>query len=264
MNFHTELVARYITKGEGIEIGALDHKTSVPDGVKVYYVDKHPVDKLRVMYPELADKPLVDADILDDGETLDSIEDKFYDFIIAKHMIEPCRNPIGTLKTFLRVLKVGGIIYLGVPDKRYTFDFERSITPLEHIIRDYEEGPEWSHLSHYEDWVRVVEKVSEEQFSTRVQELYDQDRDLHFHVWTSQDFLELLIFCQRQLAFNFEIEFFKNYDIECIAILRKTQKYLRLDLGCGSNKKTGTIGLDIVQAPGVDYVINIENDKLRN
>ena len=40
MNFHTELVARYITKGEGIEIGALDHKTSVPDGVKVYMTVK--------------------------------------------------------------------------------------------------------------------------------------------------------------------------------------------------------------------------------
>ncbi len=37
---------------------------------------------------------------------------------------------------------------------------------------------------------------------------------------------------------------------------------LRIDLGCGAMKKEGTIGLDIVQLPTVDYVLNLETEPL--
>src|ERR1700693_2608081 len=39
-------------------------------------------------------------------------------------------------------------------------------------------------------------------------------------------------------------------------------KLLKIDLGCGTNKKPGTIGLDILAIPGVDIVLNIENTPL--
>lgn len=32
---------------------------------------------------------------------------------------------------------------------------------------------------------------------------------------------------------------------------------LRIDLGCGSTKKEGTLGLDILDVPGVDYVLDL-------
>lgn len=41
-----------------------------------------------------------------------------------------------------------------------------------------------------------------------------------------------------------------------------SQQLLKLDLGCGSCKKEGTIGLDILDTPGVDYVLNFEKDPL--
>lgn len=37
---------------------------------------------------------------------------------------------------------------------------------------------------------------------------------------------------------------------------------LRIDLGCGAVKKEGTIGLDIVQLPSVDHVLNLETEPL--
>lgn len=37
---------------------------------------------------------------------------------------------------------------------------------------------------------------------------------------------------------------------------------LRIDLGCGSNKKEGTLGIDLLPAPGVDYVIDMEKQPL--
>jgi SAM-dependent methyltransferase len=37
---------------------------------------------------------------------------------------------------------------------------------------------------------------------------------------------------------------------------------LRIDLGCGSAKKDGTIGLDILPGPGVDHVVDLVNAPL--
>jgi SAM-dependent methyltransferase len=42
----------------------------------------------------------------------------------------------------------------------------------------------------------------------------------------------------------------------------KCNKGLRIDIGCGSHKKEGTLGVDIQSLPGVDYVVNIETDPL--
>ena len=37
---------------------------------------------------------------------------------------------------------------------------------------------------------------------------------------------------------------------------------LKIDLGCGSNKKEGYVGVDILDVPGVDYVTDLSKDPL--
>ncbi|AFZ09173.1 Methyltransferase type 11 [Oscillatoria nigro-viridis PCC 7112] len=216
-----DIAFQYLS-GEGIEVGALHIPLEVPAGVKVHYVDRMPVSELRKQYPELATVNLVEADIVDNGETLSSIADNSWDFVIANHMIEHCENPIGALENFLRVLKPGGLVYMGVPDKRHTFDIDRPLTSLDHLIRDYKEGPEWSKLGHYEEFIRLVAKPPEEQVAARIQHLLDIDYSIHFHVWTSETFPELLEYCQQQLGFNFTIELFQENSQEIVIILRKT------------------------------------------
>lgn len=215
-----EIADRYLN-GEGIEVGALHSPLEVPAGVKVYYVDRMSVADLRQQYPELAGHNLVEADIVDNGETLESIKDNFWDFVIANHMIEHCQNPIGTIENFLRVLKPGGLVYMGVPDKRYTFDRDRPLTSLDHLIQDYKEGPEWSKQSHFEEWVRLVEKSPEGNVVARMQALIDMDYSIHYHVWTAENFPELLQYAQNNLPFGFEVELFQENFGEVILILRK-------------------------------------------
>ncbi|MEG5171765.1 methyltransferase domain-containing protein [Microcoleus sp. B3-D7] len=217
-------IAFQYLKGEGIEVGALHAPLQVPESVKVHYVDRMSVTDLRKQYPELATVNLVEADIVDNGETLSSIADNSWDFVIANHMIEHCQNPIGALENFLRVIKPGGLVYMGVPDKRYTFDIDRPLTSLDHLIRDYKEGPEWSKLGHYEEYVRLVDKTPEEQVAARMQILLDIDYSIHFHVWTSETFPEMLAYGQRNLSSSFEIELFQENSGEMIMILRKTVK----------------------------------------
>lgn len=215
-------IAFQYLKGEGIEVGALHAPLQVPEGVKVHYVDRMSVSDLRQQYPELGGVGLVEADIVDNGETLSSIADNSWDFLIANHMIEHCQNPIGALENFLRVVKPGGLVYMGVPDKRYTFDIDRPLTSLDHLIRDYKEGPEWSKVGHYEEYVRLVDsKFHQESVAVRMQHLLEIDYSIHFHVWTAETFPELLEYCNKNLSFGFETELFQENFDEIITILRK-------------------------------------------
>ena len=224
------LIAEQYLTGEGIEIGALHSPLEVPIGVKVRYVDRMPVNQLKQTYPELSEYNLVEVDVVDNGETLTSVSDASVDFVIANHMVEHCQNPVFSIENWLRVLKPHGILYMAVPDKRYTFDCDRRLTSLEHMIRDYTEGPLWSKNSHFEEWARFVDKLSENEVSGRAQYLTEIDYSIHFHVWTQAEFLELLLYCQRHLCFPVEIELLqKNSVDEFIVVLSKTAE--RLELG---------------------------------
>ena len=155
-----EIAGRYL-RGSGIEIGALHNPLDVPRSVRVRYVDHLPVDQLRDHYPELAGEKLVDVEIVDDGERLATISDASQDFVIANHFLEHCEDPLGALGNMIRVLRPGGILYLAVPDKRYTFDVDRPVTSTDHLLRDHREGPEGSRRGHYEEWARLVDKAEE-------------------------------------------------------------------------------------------------------
>jgi len=37
---------------------------------------------------------------------------------------------------------------------------------------------------------------------------------------------------------------------------------LKLDVGCGQNKKKGFLGIDILGSQGIDFVLDITNEKL--
>ncbi|PIG94933.1 methyltransferase domain-containing protein [Gloeocapsopsis sp. IPPAS B-1203] len=222
-----QIAAKYLT-GHGIEIGALHSPLQVPAEVNIQYVDRISVEELRQQYPELAAHNLVEPDIIDDGEVLTTVPNDSLDFVIVNHVIEHCQNPIFSLENWLRVLKPGGVLYMAVPDKRYTFDCDRPITPLEHIIRDYEEGGSWSERSHYEEWARLVEKAADSNVATRAENLLAINYSIHFHVWTQIEFLELLLYCRNSLSLPLEIELLQKNQIEFIVILRKTMESLQI------------------------------------
>jgi len=126
--------------GEGLEIGPLHQPLALPAHAKARYVDRMSVADLRREYPELVDWDLIEVDVVDDGETLATIAAESQDFIVANHFLEHTENPIGTILTHLDKLKPGGVLFYAVPDLRFTFDFRRPATPLEHMVADYEQG----------------------------------------------------------------------------------------------------------------------------
>ena len=184
------------------------------------YVDRMTTDELRGQYPELADHELVEPDIIDDGEVLGAVADASLDFVIANHFIEHCQNPIAALRNHLRALRPGGVLYMAVPDKRETFDRDRPLTSLDHLVRDYREGPEGSRRAHFEEYSRLVDKREDAEAHAR--ELLAANYSIHFHVWTPATFLQLLLHCRDELAFPFEIEAFQRNEFEFIVILSRS------------------------------------------
>jgi len=219
------LASRYL-HGDGLEIGALHMPLRVPRRAAVRYVDRMAVGDLREHYPELAALPLVDVDIIDDGETLSTIASESQDFIIANHFLEHTQSPITTLESHLRVLRPGGVLYLAIPNKHETFDRTRPLTTLEHVIRDHEEGPAWSRRQHFEEWAEhvavVLNDLPPEQAPEEAMRLEEADYSIHYHVWTPETLTAMLLHCRDGLGFPIELEAVQRNRHEVIVVLRKT------------------------------------------
>jgi SAM-dependent methyltransferase len=225
-----EFAARYLF-GEGLEIGPLHQPLALPPSARARYVDRMTVGDLRREYPELADWDLAEVHVVDDGETLATVAAESQDFIVANHFLEHCENPIGTIETHLGKLKPGGILFYAVPDKRFTFDFRRPVTPLEEMVADYDQGPERSRAEHYDEWSRLVigdeaagtpaEGPSDEWVERKARELEAAKYSIHMHVWTQAEFLQMILACRERSDTGFDIEATAKRAIEFIVVLRK-------------------------------------------
>lgn len=225
-------------RGSGIEIGALNLPLPVAEGVNVRFVDRETEEQLHDQYDELgmADVDFVDPDVVDDGEELRHFSDNSEDFVIASHVLEHLENPIKAFKNWLRVVKHGGIVYLALPDMRRCFDVGREITNVEHVIRDYEEGPEWSRSMAFQDFGKIyvahgmdkglVEHLHGEARTARekheAERLNRKNFSIHFHAWTPDAMLEMFLTIKNRYKLSFEIELMLKNQDEVVFIFRKT------------------------------------------
>ncbi|WP_050024125.1 methyltransferase domain-containing protein [Verrucomicrobium sp. BvORR034] len=218
-------------RGKGLEIGALHRPTPTADGVVTKYYDYLSAEDNLARCPELAadGNELVHVDYVGDGEKLELIPDDSLDHLIANHMLEHCQDVISTLKVFMSKLKQGGHLFITLPDKRYSFDFNRPITPYEHLVKDHQEGPAQSLYDHYLDVHRhnAIKGVGS---NTMTKELLTREEvhalphlDIHFHVWTQFDMLEMFMRLKADFGFLWEFEGLLRNGHEVIMVLKKEE-----------------------------------------
>jgi len=157
---------------------------------------------------------------------LNTVSNNSQDFVIANHFLEHSEDPIITLTNLLRVAKVGGVVYLAVPNMIKTFDCNREKTTLSHVIDDHKLGVETSRRSHYEEWVSLVEPhfgrtYDDVSANERVEELMEHKYSIHFHCWDVNGFKEFLHYLKKDCALLFDISLFVERDDEFISILTK-------------------------------------------
>ena len=135
-----EKVLRHINKnGQGVEIGP-SHSPVAPkkEGYKVHIIDHMSREQLIAKYKDhhVNLENIEEVDFVWRGENYSELtgKDKYYDWIIASHVIEHTPDLLGFLNDCDTILKEDGVISLAVPDKRYCFDHYRPITGISQII----------------------------------------------------------------------------------------------------------------------------------
>lgn len=118
----------------GVELGPLNRPLIRREDGEVLYADHRSTEDLRAKYaghdlvigPKA--QPIVEVDLVLEHQSLaQALGDRApVDYIVASHVIEHIPDPIGWLTELAGVLREDGVIFLVVPDKRFTFDFRRA------------------------------------------------------------------------------------------------------------------------------------------
>lgn len=227
-----DFLALHYLHGKGIEIGAAHHPVKIPAGASVKYVDLFSAGDLRKAFPlEYENAAIVDVDIIDDAEKLTKFKPRSLDFIIANQFLEHCLDPIGTVLTMYSKLRSGGVLYMAIPDMRYTFDRERALTTYEHSLEEHKDKTHKKfRKEHTYDYVRLAvpldahystAEIRKHDIDTQVQEILDSDYRIHYHVWTQKEMTELFMRLAQDFRVSLEIEAVLKNNHEFVYILRK-------------------------------------------
>jgi SAM-dependent methyltransferase len=126
--------------------------------------------------------------IICEGTDLKSIQGSSYECVLACHCLEHVANPFRALAEWKRVLKDDGLLLLILPHKDGTFDWRRPVTPLAHMIEDYENAVGEEDLTHLPEILELHDLSKDKPAGTREQ--FRQrclsnhiNRAMHHHVF---------------------------------------------------------------------------------
>jgi SAM-dependent methyltransferase len=209
------LLTRYLV-GEGVELGPGHAPLELPfGGATAIFVDRWEPGENRELFPELGDqapfpKPGIVADL--EVEKLSSLPSESQDFVIASHILEHLADPLGQLAEIHRVLRIGGVALILLPDRRYTFDHLRSATPLRHVIEDHHAGTTEVCDEHVEDFLRNTGGWDERwnlpenrEERNRIFDLHRR-RSIHVHCWTQDEFLPVVVHTASSMHMRWNLE----------------------------------------------------------
>jgi SAM-dependent methyltransferase len=135
-----------------------------------------------------------EVDYVTEASDLFFAEDESLDFVCSSHVMEHLANPLKAIVEWKRTLKKGGIIYVGVPDKRYTFDHKRDRTPLSHLIEDFDKGVDQTDQTHVSDFIEKWDRPGDD-LPCKEEVLKDARKHpqsfVHHHVWIAEDLKEI-------------------------------------------------------------------------
>lgn len=176
-------------KGTGLEVGALHEPAVLPAECVVEYFDVIDAAEAARRFPEIDPARLVTVNHLGDldHDGLAQFDAGHFDFVIMSHVLEHVANPIRVIEEAFRITRPGGMVVLTIPDKDYTFDRPRAITPFAHLWDDYCRNVRENSDEHYLDFLRFV---GPHVFAEPPENLpghlqWVRGRREHAHVWDS-------------------------------------------------------------------------------
>jgi SAM-dependent methyltransferase len=234
----------------GLEVGPLASPRVGKDRGSVRYIDHADVDELRRKYaadPDMKNRlgEIVDVDyVVGENQSIYETvaQDAPFDYVIASHLIEHIPDPIAWLQDIARTLRVGGILSLIIPDKRYCFDINRRTTEISDLVDAYlrqlrrpsyrqaydfiskeisgkvDTAAVWAGTADYTGVVRS--DVEDPDLAAlqlcRAMDETDEFVDVHCSVFTPDSFLDLYGALVRLGLMDFEIAYFAPTEVNAL------------------------------------------------
>lgn len=157
-----------------------------------------------------------------DGSDLSGIKDGTYDVVLSCHSIEHFANPIKAMTEWNRVLKQSGYMLLVVPHKDKTFDHNRPVTKLSHLLDDFERNTLETDNTHFEEIISLHDIQMDEGVATKEElitrtRINIENRCAHHHVFNTPLVVELSNYLSYQII---ELQHFNPFNI--VILLQKS------------------------------------------
>ena len=128
----------------GLEVGPLNRPLVRRTDGPIVYVDHADTPALRLKYagdPNVDIDEIVEVDAVWGSGTLREAVGRNVDYVVASHVIEHVPDLISWLAEVSEVLTPRGELRLAVPDRRFTFDYNRSETRLSDVVHAWSLKP---------------------------------------------------------------------------------------------------------------------------
>ena len=212
---------------KGLEIGALCSPLISKEESNIKYYDIFPTEKLIEHFQEYyPGKTFVDVDFVAKNRSLSDVLGNIkFDYFIANHVVEHIPDFISFFKAVYESLNDGGKFFLAIPDRRFTFDVDRSETTAGHLIVDYENTGSVDAAEHILD--ALIYHTDRLKLNVYWSDIKNQRYNFvhHHHVFNYENFLDKIIRPLIRLRyFNFSVidyHYEPDLDNEFILVLQK-------------------------------------------
>lgn len=197
-----------------LEIGALDYPTYKNNEIYVKYMDyasSEDIAKKDLKNPRYKLENIVNVDYVCPHQDYSKHIDEKFELVIANHVIEHIPNIITWLGEIHKILKTDGLLFLSIPDKRYTFDISRKETIASDVLRNYFEElkkPSFYHifdhfyyhkkvsakdvwLGNYENKLKINRFSPKDALNLAKKMSKEHYADVHCSVFTNESFIQL-------------------------------------------------------------------------
>ncbi len=125
----------------GLELGPNGRPTLFKAETDIYYLDWKNRQQLvaECAYPDQVDS-IPEIDYVVSSNNYQEVVRGTFNHVIANHVLEHVPNLIQWLINIAALLDPGGILFLALPDKKFTFDKFRPNTRLSHILAEFYDG----------------------------------------------------------------------------------------------------------------------------
>jgi len=184
-----------VSSARGLEIGAFDLPTVLPEDGPCEFADWRSTDELVRVFKVPPETLAPVTWVVEREHSLSEQIAARFDYVILCHVLEHVPDAIGFLADVARLVRRGGVVVAAVPDKRETYDSTRHSTTLDQLLDRHHvraREPSLAQIMEFsrawsEDLRDVALRSSRDFYEFAVAQLESGCADAHCNVWQDEE-----------------------------------------------------------------------------